>query len=82
MGTIGLGSPIDVATRGRAELPDSQPTQMSGANGWQGGVGRIERTGTAVERRGEDGDVEKKKRIRYPAGLLGRARGGKWPVYG
>ncbi|KAF2865830.1 hypothetical protein BDV95DRAFT_632187 [Massariosphaeria phaeospora] len=85
--------PIDMSTYNRVELPDSKPTHMSGAltglngtAGWQSngdskGIHTgIERSGTNIETR--DGEGKTKRGLRYPGGLLGRARGGKWPVYG
>lgn len=84
-------SPLDLSTYNRAELPDTHPTQMSGGlqgmNGHaQGQIIRlmspgIDRTGTAIEDLSGD-DKKGRRGLRYPSSLLGRARGGKWPVYG
>lgn len=87
-------TPVDLSTYNRVELPDSHPTHMSGGlvgmNGWgpmnghvMGGhvIQGVDRTGTNIE----TGNGEEKKGwrgIKNPGGLLGRARGGKWPVYG
>lgn len=77
------GSPIDVAIYNRAELPDSHPTQMSGAlTGVNGFVGQgVDRSGTAIESRNGE-DRKARRGNKYASGLLGRARGGKWPIYG
>ncbi|PSN75303.1 hypothetical protein BS50DRAFT_567996 [Corynespora cassiicola Philippines] len=80
---------FEAAIHNRAELPESNPTQMSGVlqgvstfSGWHNGHKDIDRIGTGIETGEENGDKKAKRGLKYSAGLLGRAKGGKWPVYG
>lgn len=74
------GPAPDIAIYNRAELEARTPIQPSA--GWASGNGSGGE-GNGDRREGKDG-MEKKgmKGMKLAGGLLGRAKGGKWPVYG